>query len=142
MTAIADTSPLNYLILIGADYVLHKLYGSLLIPDAVVDELRHPATSPIVRIWLEQLPDWVIVKSIPLPEISGGEALGAGERAVMALGCMSPPPVLLLMDEIKGRAEARRRDELLRRSGVLLKKLLEREAARCAPESSRPPLLP
>jgi hypothetical protein len=36
---IADTSPLNYLILIGEVEVLAQLYGEVLIPDVVLAEL-------------------------------------------------------------------------------------------------------
>ena len=33
---IADTSPLNYLILVGADEILPRLYGRVTIPDVVL----------------------------------------------------------------------------------------------------------
>ena len=42
MVVIADTSPLNYLILIGHVDVLKELYGEVVIPRAVLVELRHP----------------------------------------------------------------------------------------------------
>jgi len=37
---ISDTSPINYLVLIGEIDVLPRLYGKVLIPDAVLSELR------------------------------------------------------------------------------------------------------
>jgi len=40
MVVIADTSPLNYLILIGAEDVLPQLYGEITTPVAVMQELR------------------------------------------------------------------------------------------------------
>lgn len=36
---VADTSPLNYLVLIGQVDVLSQLYGEVLIPDIVAQEL-------------------------------------------------------------------------------------------------------
>lgn len=40
MIVISDTSPLNYLVLLGADHVLTKLFGQVIIPPSVLDELR------------------------------------------------------------------------------------------------------
>jgi predicted nucleic acid-binding protein len=40
MTVIADTSPINYLIWIGEIAVLQRLYGRVLIPPSVCDELK------------------------------------------------------------------------------------------------------
>ena len=42
MIVIADTSPLNYLILIGEAEVLWRLYGRIVIPEAVLRELQNP----------------------------------------------------------------------------------------------------
>ena len=41
MTAVADTSPVCYLILIGEIGVLPQLFGEILIPQAVLKELQH-----------------------------------------------------------------------------------------------------
>lgn len=45
MIVVADTSPINYLILIGQIDVLKHLYTRTLIPSAVLAELQHPATA-------------------------------------------------------------------------------------------------
>lgn len=39
---VADTTPLNYLVLIRQAEVLHQLFGEVMIPEAVLTELRHP----------------------------------------------------------------------------------------------------
>jgi len=39
MTAVANTSPLNYLLLIGEARVLPAIFGKLHVPSAVRDEL-------------------------------------------------------------------------------------------------------
>lgn len=41
MIVVSDTSPLNYLVLIGADDVLPALFGQVLAPPAVLDEMQH-----------------------------------------------------------------------------------------------------
>ena len=40
---IADSSPLNYLTLIGLVDVLHRLYGTVIVPQQVITELTDPA---------------------------------------------------------------------------------------------------
>jgi predicted nucleic acid-binding protein len=42
MIVVADTAPLNYLILIGHVDVLEALYGEVVIPPAVQDEMLDP----------------------------------------------------------------------------------------------------
>ena len=56
MIAIADSTPLNYLVLIGAVDLLPKLYGRILAPEAVVRELTHPLTPEVVRTWATSPP--------------------------------------------------------------------------------------
>jgi predicted nucleic acid-binding protein len=45
MIVVSDTTPLNYLILIGAAHVLPELFGRVYAPTAVIKELSH-ARSP------------------------------------------------------------------------------------------------
>ena len=56
MVVIADTSPLNYLILIGHVDVLKELYGEVVIPRAVLVELRHPTAPAAGRSALDRIP--------------------------------------------------------------------------------------
>lgn len=46
---VGDTEPLNYLVLIGRIDILPKLFEKVLVPQAVCNELRHPAAPPRVR---------------------------------------------------------------------------------------------
>jgi predicted nucleic acid-binding protein len=43
---VADTSPINYLILIGEIEILHSLYESVVIPQEVISEL-HEGGAPV-----------------------------------------------------------------------------------------------
>jgi predicted nucleic acid-binding protein len=52
MIVIADTSPLNYLVLIGKADLLQRLYRRVVIPEGVLRELLHPETSTIVSEWI------------------------------------------------------------------------------------------
>lgn len=54
---VSDTSPLNYLILIEQINLLPQLYGRVLIPGSVSEELNAPETPDLVRTWATNLPD-------------------------------------------------------------------------------------
>ena len=48
MSVIADTSPLNYLVLIGHIEILHQLYPQIVVPEEVLEELQSPVALPNV----------------------------------------------------------------------------------------------
>ena len=52
MIVVADTSPINYLVSINEIAVLPKLYGTVIIPPAVRDELSRDRAPEIVRRWI------------------------------------------------------------------------------------------
>jgi predicted nucleic acid-binding protein len=108
MIVVADTSPLNYLVQIECDVLLSRLFGQIIVPAGVMRELRHPAAPESVRRWLARVPDWVKVVETSAPPDSQLEYLGRGEREAIQL-CGELKADLLLIDERKGRQEARRR---------------------------------
>ncbi len=59
MIVVADTSPINYLVLIGHIEILPQLYVRILIPPAVWKELRDAQTPSSVRAWAAQVPAWL-----------------------------------------------------------------------------------
>src|SRR5215472_13194093 len=59
MLVIADTSPLNYLILIDAVELLPRLYKCVVLPHAALDELKHPCVPAAVSKWANSLPPWI-----------------------------------------------------------------------------------
>lgn len=56
MIVVADTTPLNYLVLIDRIELLSVLYESVLVPPEVHRELLHSKTPPTVRAWASNLP--------------------------------------------------------------------------------------
>jgi predicted nucleic acid-binding protein len=56
MLVVADTSPINYLMLLGQTAVLPALYACMLRPPAVVRELRDAEASEAVRAQTANLP--------------------------------------------------------------------------------------
>ena len=107
MIVVSDTSPINYLVLIGHIQVLHALFDQVLIPDAVYRELQSPGTPPKVTSWMTAPPAWLSRKSVM--SMLHGEALerlGAGEQEAIALAAAMGNSVTLLIDERRGRTVA------------------------------------
>src|SRR5438132_12828531 len=102
---IADTSPLNYLILIDAIDLLPRLYGSIVIPVEVLNELFDTGAPRRVSEWALKLPEWVEVRPTPSTNDPALSHLDQGERCAIVLA-QSEAEVLLLIDEAAGRLEA------------------------------------
>jgi predicted nucleic acid-binding protein len=60
---VSDTSPLNYLILCGVIDVLPPLFQKVVVPPAVLTELRSRDAPSIVRTWTDALPRRVEAQS-------------------------------------------------------------------------------
>ena len=104
MIVIADTSPLNYLILIDLPHILHELFREVIVPRAVLTEMESPLAPDKVRQWLARRPEWMIVNDIR-QEDSTLVHLDAGEREVITLA-QELQANLILLDERLGRQEA------------------------------------
>jgi predicted nucleic acid-binding protein len=98
MIVVADTTPLNYLVIIGYIDSLPVLYQRVLMPLEVHRELQCPGTPFTVRAWASSLPAWCEVRplsSSPDPTLS---ELDPGERDAIQLaleqGFISPKPKL------------------------------------------------
>jgi predicted nucleic acid-binding protein len=55
---VADTGPINYLILIGHIDVLPILFERVILPSAVRDELMESKAPTAVRDWIAAPPYW------------------------------------------------------------------------------------
>jgi predicted nucleic acid-binding protein len=105
---VADTGPLRYLVLIGHDDVLPRLFGAVSVPTTVADELRHPRSPDAVRAWMAKPPPWLAVHpdpAVPAPDL---QRLDRGERAAIALA-HALGAGLLLIDDRAGVVAARGR---------------------------------
>ena len=107
MLVIADTSPLHYLVLIGQATILPLLFGHVLVPAAVAEELQRPRTPAAVRAWMESPPVWLAIRSPRQPPVSTVVRLGAGEREVLSLA-QELHADLVLLDDLEARTEAER----------------------------------
>jgi predicted nucleic acid-binding protein len=107
---VADTGPLNYLVLVDAIELLPRIFEQIVIPVAVYAELAHPDAPTPVRTFIAQKPAWLEVHPNPPP--AEGEVvaptLDAGERAAIALAALIHAD-LILMDDRAGVAAAHQR---------------------------------
>jgi len=108
MIVIADTGPVNYLILIHEVEVLPALYGQILVPSTVCEELRRPLAPEAVRAWITEPPAWLEVRRPSKPPDAQLAHLDAGERDAILLAEELAADKLII-DEIRGRREAARR---------------------------------
>ena len=116
MIVISDTTPINYLVLIGAQDILHTLFGTVFIPPAVFDELTRPRTPAIVRQWAENHPEWVIVQAPKELDSTLNPKLHYGELQALSLA-KDLNPDWVLLDDWDARIAAKQRD--YRVSGTL-----------------------
>ena len=96
---IADTGPVNYLILIAQIELLPGLFERVVLPTAVLAELLHPRAPEPVQRWTARLPEWLEV--LESPEIAPSAGVHRGEAAAIALA-VELQADLLLMDDRKG----------------------------------------
>jgi len=108
MIVVADTSPINYLVLIGHIEVLTRIYGEVLIPRAVCDELQDSEAPPEVRAWLSAPPAWLRISDTIYPPDPALDLLDRGEQNAILLA-ESIKADRLIIDDLEGRREAANR---------------------------------
>jgi len=86
MIVVADTSPLNYLVLIEEIDLLPTLFGTVLIPQAVFQELQHPRTSQQVKDWIMHPPAWLELRTVTSTPSAAIMILDPGEREAITVG--------------------------------------------------------
>lgn len=125
MIVVADTSPINYLVLIGHIDLLDALYERVLIPSEVHSELLHSQAPTPVRLWAENLPEWCEVRAVSWSVDPSLNQLDAGERDAIMLA-LNAGVDTILMDDAAGRREAMRRNLLVAGTLAVLEKSAQR----------------
>lgn len=119
MIIVSDTSPIANLIVVGYAYLLPQLFGSVIIPEAVYQELlangsNHPITQTVKAV------DWIEIRSVTDQQqveiLEQDRNLDAGEANAIVLA-LELQANQLLIDERLGRLEAKRQG--LRITGIL-----------------------
>lgn len=125
MIVVSNTTPLNYLVLIGQQELLARLFERVIIPQAVWTELQAEGTPKSVRDWLANQPVWLEVRQANLPTDAALARLDGGEREAILLA-QELKADLLLIDDKDGRLEAARRNLLVVGTLGVLDKAAER----------------
>jgi predicted nucleic acid-binding protein len=116
---IADTGPVNYLILIGQIDLLSALFEKVILPATVRNELTSFKAPSSVRQWIAARPIWIEVHETPplnQTEDPALKGIDAGEKAAIELAA-SLHADLLLMDDRRGVSAAEKKG--LRVTGTL-----------------------
>jgi predicted nucleic acid-binding protein len=126
MIVISDTTPLNYLALIGQQELLARLFERVIIPQAVWAELQAAGTPEPVRSWVVSAPEWLEVRQAKLPADAALSTLDPGEQEAILLA-QELHADLLLIDDRDGRLEAARRNIAVVGTLGILDKAAERD---------------
>lgn len=105
MIVVSDTSPICYLLLIGEIELLPQLYGQVLIPTIVQQELSDARAPVSVQNWSNRPPKWLVVQTVEIPSNRDLDALDPGERAAIVLAEQQGAN-LIIIDDSLGRQVA------------------------------------
>jgi len=107
MIIVSNTTPFRYLIEIEAIEILTALFGQVIIPSAVAEELQHPKTPTKIKTWIQAPPGWVEIRQADLSLFTPLRSLGRGETEAISLA-LELKAEAILMDERTGSREAMR----------------------------------
>ena len=105
MIIVSNTSPINYLILIGHINLLPELFQQIIVPQEVYSELSDVFAPSSVQTWIAAPPDWLKIQPVSQPTDVLVELLDPGERAAILLA-QELNADLLLLDDMKARRTA------------------------------------
>ena len=108
MIIVSNTSPINYLILIGHINLLPELFQQIIIPQAVYSELSDASAPSPVQTWIATPPDWLKIQPVSQPSDAILALLDPGERAAILLA-QELNADLILLDDMKARRTATER---------------------------------
>lgn len=126
MIVISDTSPINYLILIGEIDLLEVLFTRIVVPQAVFSELQHTKTPQPVKDWIANAPSWLEVKQADASLFTPTKRIGDGEREAIALAIELRADAVLI-DDRDATQEARRQSLIAVGTVSLLERAAEKD---------------
>ncbi len=106
MIIISDNSALSALAETGLMDLLPRLFGEVVIPDAVHRECEHPGAPHPLRAWITSPPEWLHIVPDPPILLTETASLGPGEAAAITLGWEHRRECRLILDEKRGRRVA------------------------------------
>lgn len=107
MIVVSDTTPLRYLIELEAVYLLESLFGQIVIPQEVANELQGVNTPQKVKDWMQACPVWLEVRAVDASGFVPVIEIHTGEREAIALALELAADGILI-DDKDARIEAHR----------------------------------
>lgn len=98
MPIVADATVFRYLVIVDATAILPALFGTVLVPPAVMRELQHASTPTRVRDWWRTVPSWVHIQAPRMPPDPALHHLGEGEQEAIRLMDEQQAPLLMTDD--------------------------------------------
>ncbi|MGC8641176.1 MAG: DUF3368 domain-containing protein [Isosphaeraceae bacterium] len=113
MIAVIDMGPLHYLILIGCEQILPRIFDRVLTARVVIEkEMSDPRAPELVRQWAANPPEWLEIlqpeQVEDIPSLGKRGVRGDGDRAVISLA-LEQAAGAIVMDDMKARRESKRR---------------------------------
>lgn len=106
MIIVSNTSPINYLILIGQINLLPELFQQIIIPQAVYTELSDKLAPPPVQAWIATPPSWLKIQTVSQSTDAIANLLDLGESEAILLA-QELNADLLILDDMKARRIAK-----------------------------------
>lgn len=106
MIIISDNSALSTLAEANLLGLLPRLFGVVVIPEAVRSECAHRRAPQPLRDWITQPPDWLQIVPDPAALLPETQGLGPGEAAAITLAWANRKSSKLILDEKRGRRVA------------------------------------
>jgi predicted nucleic acid-binding protein len=103
---VSDNSALSALAEAGLTDLLPRLFGTVVIPEAVYRETLHPRAPGLLREWSKLPPKWLKVVPNPTTLLAETKGLGPGEAAAITLAWENRNASRLILDEKRGRRVA------------------------------------
>ena len=116
---VSDTSPINYLVLIQEIDILPRMYGKVVIPRTVHEELLRPVAPEIVRAWVGAAPEWFEIRTPIQVQDDSLAMLDPGERDAIRLATELQADQLMVDDREGRKRAAERRIPVIGTLGVL-----------------------
>ncbi len=113
MIAVCDMGPLHYLVLIGCDHILPRIFERVITARVVIEqEMADPNTPELVRRWAANPPQWLEIlepqQIEAIPSLGKQGVRGDGDRAIISLARELGAHFVLVVDDAKAGREAKK----------------------------------
>ncbi len=119
MIVVSDTSAICYLLLINQIDILQMLYGVIVIPKMVADELGASESPVAVKSWIAQPPDWLQIQSVEWSQSLELDKLDPGEREAILLAEKLKANLVILDDKSARRIAGERGLRIIGLLGII-----------------------